>query len=110
MGNLTYKDFRLHLDKVANRYTVSLPFTWAVDYVVEPEAWDMTPLGETILDVVGELAGDEAGMSNLYRERCLQELTRSVVRPVEMEELLAIAAHWYNEGYKAGAKAASEVL
>ena len=109
MSNLTSRDFRLHLDKLSNRYTVSLPFTRTVDYVVEPEDWDMTLLGETILDVVGELAGDEAGKSDLYRERCLQELTRSVVRPVDMEELPAVAAHWYNEGYKAGVKA-GEVL
>ena len=109
MGNLTCRDFRLHLDKEANRYTVSLPFTGAVDYVVEPEDWDMSLLGESILYVVGELAG-EAGMSDLYRERCLGELTKSVVRPVEMEELTTIAAHWYNQGYEAGVKDACKVL
>jgi len=123
MGNLTYRDFRLRLDKEANRYTVSLPFTGAVDYVMEPEDWESSLLGGSILYAVEELANmtewekeEELAkrpysnaMRELYRERCLEEL-KSVVPPVEAEELLAFAAHWYSQGYTAGGKAACEVL
>jgi len=104
MGNITYRDFRLLRDKEANRYTVSLPFTKAVDYVMELDTWEYSDIGGAVLDLVEELAGDTGSdnpLHRLYRDKALDTLG-CVDLPVETEHILALAAHWYNAGFEAG--------